>query len=617
MTVALALRPSVAAGDVSTVRFTLPGDGFAVYATDVSVGGQTTPAVVTTTVGLQDALLDLYAEAMGIVGGDSCHEHAGLLPEAQTKSGGSHVIFVHGWDPFWVTCAGLRRLKPETAGSVVLGHIEARLSDVTAWTFTYPTFRPIAEAAALLADEIRSFPPDARIILVGHSMGGLVARGATHEAGVADRVIGAITLGTPHEGAAAALPSFWDGSLEHLALEYPVVWGIYRSTFGQFVFGATPFFLGTEGARDLRPGAPGYAATLPKDGPVPLFTFGGFLTTSEDVGTETPRCADERARCLIYLAGWLGYGEQGEASDGIVALSSARAEDAGAHVQPAYGSGYDHDELADGAFTQAGPPCAQGRPCDDPVLERVAELVDSLITQPLPGTARIYASSGRLGLLASGPSDLWIVPPYALSSDSLVARLRTTSGEMPVITDLARAANGQYWAMSFDDLYRLDTSSGILTYAGTLPSALSDANSMSFDAVGNMYVATINGIVARINLSAMQPDWIGSYGNSFIASGDLAFSADGRLFAAARDSKGDDYLVTVDLTSGTATPVSDRPVGWGNVWGLTFVDGVLYGLTSSTGSKPGTLLQIDHASGEGSWIRNLAFDAFGAASRVR
>ena len=89
-----------------------------------------------------------------------------------------------------------------------------------------------------------------------------------------------------------------------------------------------------------------------------------------------------------------------------------------------------------------------------------------LVTQAPAGTGRIYASSGQIAFGASGPSDLWIVPPYAAGKDTLVARIKTAAGQQPVITDLARAPNGQLWAMSFDDLYRLDSATGVVTLAG-------------------------------------------------------------------------------------------------------------------------------------------------------
>ncbi len=90
----------------------------------------------------------------------------------------------------------------------------ARLAADLGWTpvyLRYNTGRHVSEngrsVALLLADAVAAWPVDVReIALVGHSMGGLVARSAAHQAAGSgqpwsQRVRYLISLGTPHLGA--------------------------------------------------------------------------------------------------------------------------------------------------------------------------------------------------------------------------------------------------------------------------------------------------------------------------------------------------------------------------------------------------------------------------------
>lgn len=74
--------------------------------------------------------------------------------------------------------------------------------------FGYSSFGPAyADIAQELAGEIRAMAaqsPTGRILLVGHSLGGLLIRSACAEAGVCALVAGIVTLGTPHRGSTLA-----------------------------------------------------------------------------------------------------------------------------------------------------------------------------------------------------------------------------------------------------------------------------------------------------------------------------------------------------------------------------------------------------------------------------
>lgn len=84
----------------------------------------------------------------------------------------------------------------------------ARAGLPLARAFGYSSFgRTYADIALELASEIRTMAalsPTGRILLVGHSLGGLLIRSACAEAGVCACVAGIVTLGTPHRGSILA-----------------------------------------------------------------------------------------------------------------------------------------------------------------------------------------------------------------------------------------------------------------------------------------------------------------------------------------------------------------------------------------------------------------------------
>ena len=92
-----------------------------------------------------------------------------------------------------------------TAG--VFGPLEQRLRaagiDHVA-SFTYHPFRSIESLARELRRAVRWIPPRGRVHLVGHSLGGIVARWYVQEAGGASRVAQTISLASPFHGTRVA-----------------------------------------------------------------------------------------------------------------------------------------------------------------------------------------------------------------------------------------------------------------------------------------------------------------------------------------------------------------------------------------------------------------------------
>lgn len=71
-------------------------------------------------------------------------------------------------------------------------------------SFTYHPWRTVASLVQELKGEVRAIPGRARLHLVGHSLGGIVARAYVHEAGGHARVAQTISLASPFHGTTLA-----------------------------------------------------------------------------------------------------------------------------------------------------------------------------------------------------------------------------------------------------------------------------------------------------------------------------------------------------------------------------------------------------------------------------
>ncbi len=219
----------------------------------------------------------------------------------------------------------------------------------------------------------------------------------------------------------------------------------------------------------------------------------------------------------------------------------------------------------------------------------------------------IYAVGGFLSIL-------YRVPLSATGTDSMIAPIHTSAGVNLQLTDLALAPNGGLWAVTSEELYRIDPATALATRIGTL--GATDMNALTFAPNGQLMGAGLAGSLSVIDTVTGLATLVGNYGHSLLSSGDIAYAANGTLYATILGVGTPDMLVTVNTTTGEATPAgSAGNIGYPNVWGLVFVDGQLYGLTDGANiSVPnGVLLRIDPGTGAGTQLRALSFKTYGAA----
>jgi pimeloyl-ACP methyl ester carboxylesterase len=154
------------------------------------------------------------------------------------------LILVHGWQPLPPECKD-EAYKNTWATFLVafFSDQDRALSDkYQLFSFSYDTTHHISENGKLLADNLASIFGAKPVVVVGHSMGGLVARSARVNHGA--NIGGVVTLGTPHHGTVLRRAD------ELLALSR-VAPGPSVTTTAFVASGAWFLLTGTDGARDL------------------------------------------------------------------------------------------------------------------------------------------------------------------------------------------------------------------------------------------------------------------------------------------------------------------------------------------------------------------------------
>ncbi len=197
----------------------------------------------------------------------------------------------------------------------------------TVWEFRYPNDQGIATSTALLAQHWLELPADQPLVLIGHSMGGLVAREFVsrwrHPVASLPRVDGApvrgvILVGTPNQGSEWARLRIWLELRDHLANKRP---GPFDPLAG------LKDGLG-EAKVDLRPGSDFLKVLNARPWPtqISLFIIAGRL-----IGPPGERLAELKAAAMAAGVGELAEELEGlddrlgeGLGDGLVSLESAR-----------------------------------------------------------------------------------------------------------------------------------------------------------------------------------------------------------------------------------------------------------------------------------------------------
>jgi alpha-tubulin suppressor-like RCC1 family protein/pimeloyl-ACP methyl ester carboxylesterase len=370
-TIVLPLTKQVSAAGELVARVNLAGQELPRYAADAALeaGG----AAVRFSVPLvrESFPLDAVALLLGSLGG--CADKYELRPasseDVEWDTTTPPVILIHGWQSDRGSCPMWQSFQADSFGVPVFEALTAAglRGRVNYWRYTYPTFNSIDAAARDLAAELETrFPRRTDVVIVAHSMGGLVARAAVELHGAGDRVHRVITLGTPHRGTPLAVAGAW--------------------------VNLTPFLsFGSQGVKDLQPeSVNGFLAHLNASSLAARRSVYHTIAGDREGGACTSKCG-------LYEAGGRLLGMMGLPNDGIVPVASATwagtdPEGRSSELR----AGLNHDALT----------------TESAVLQRVAALVQAAlppVVPPAPAAALAVSSRGghSCALRSTGEAYCW------------------------------------------------------------------------------------------------------------------------------------------------------------------------------------------------------------------
>lgn len=340
------------------------------------------------------------------------------------------VMLIHGWQMF--------RHCRAPANTNVLG--VSRMADYDAvgeWSAMsarlradYPTARIVvpryatefapALSAQVLLERMQAdtrITASTRVVLAGHSMGGLVARHLSkrwRELTRSPVLAEVVTLGTPHEGTPIA-----DVRFAGLVLN-------------------TTAFLGTEGSASLAPDVATFSAPLPLD--VPLHTIAGEVGCSlaEDQRIDSWMRLTLRSLCRGSGRDYLARSGQGSVgdfpgvSDAVVPITSARAAATNATSRTTLTGSTSHTELRTAA-------AALGKVSGlvKPYLAAVASVSIGGLSGIVPAGSNIQLTGSTFaadGTPLTGRAILWTSSNNAVATVSTTGLLRSIATGTATIT---------------------------------------------------------------------------------------------------------------------------------------------------------------------------------------
>lgn len=180
----------------------------------------------------------------------------------------------------------------------------------------------------------------------------------------------------------------------------------------------------------------------------------------------------------------------------------------------------------------------------------------------LPQTSRRF-----LGLLSSTNS-------FTVGSiDPTNGNFSTLPNSNIPITDIASDANNNLFGITFNSLYRIDSNTGTFSLVGNL--GVFNMNGLGFSPSGDLY-ATGGSNFYSVDLATGKSSLVANI-PGFISSGDLTYDATSGRFLATSKNSATDTLFSIGL-AGDSQLIGN--IGFSDVWGLFFNNGVLYGYTS-------------------------------------
>jgi len=183
----------------------------------------------------------------------------------------------------------------------------------------------------------------------------------------------------------------------------------------------------------------------------------------------------------------------------------------------------------------------------------------------------LLAAAATLAARPAQAAELWFSDDRAQLGRVDLDTVTSIGNMGTVMTDLAFSPSGVLYGTSFNQLFTIDTATGVATLVG---SHFLSINALVFGTDGTLYGAS--STLYTLDPLTGSADSVGGIG--YTSSGDLAFVG-GELYLSV--TSGGDSLVQVDLATGDGTLVGG--IGRSAVYGLATPNGNdLYGMSGTS-----------------------------------
>jgi hypothetical protein len=221
------------------------------------------------------------------------------------------------------------------------------------------------------------------------------------------------------------------------------------------------------------------------------------------------------------------------------------------------------------------------------------------------------SNAGTVYVYAHTQSTLFRVDPDSLAITE-IADFGWPSGQSDQMTDIAIDKNGQMIGVSYDKVYKVDTSTAQTTLLSAslqgMFNGLSYVPASFVNGSGDdVLVGTRNtdGAVFQIDPTSGNVTQIGNMGSGFTSSGDLV-AVDGFGIVQTIPGNGGDTIAT--LANGTFAATTIGNTGYDMIWGLAFWKNKLFGFTDG-----GAFVTIDPTTGAATLVSINLQEWWGAA----
>jgi len=208
----------------------------------------------------------------------------------------------------------------------------------------------------------------------------------------------------------------------------------------------------------------------------------------------------------------------------------------------------------------------------------------ALLLSSLAEASILGASDGLGGV----PAGLYVINPTT-GATTLLGALPT------VMFDIAyNSSTGQLFGVDGSNLWLINPATGAAigsskALGATNVNALVDTpNGATLYGVGG----TNFNILYTINTSTGAATAVNPSGGTYDSEGDLEFDNLGNLWLTSFVSGGPDHLFKINPTTGVGTD-EGAIASFTNIYGLSFVNGVMYGFTNPGNGTGGSVIQIN------------------------